>query len=91
MYVTLNVEPYGTIQIMLLRNKRFLTLDDLTTAFINVWIEHCVTCSPMCCSTVGLQYWYIYIYIYSQQATVLVYIACQQALPSLRNFIITRF
>jgi hypothetical protein len=42
MYVTANFEPYGTVQNMLC-NKTFLTLDDLTTASINVGTERCLT------------------------------------------------
>jgi hypothetical protein len=74
MYVERIVEPYDTLQIMLLYNKRFLTLDDLSTVYQNVGTERCLT--ALRCAAARL-------------AAVAVYIDCQQALPALRHVIVT--
>jgi hypothetical protein len=52
LYVTVNVEPYGTVQNMLLWNKKCLTFDDLTTAFMNFKHRTLFNCSPLCRCTV---------------------------------------
>jgi hypothetical protein len=77
MYVAVNVEPYDTMQIMLLYNKKLLSFDNLSTVYQNVRTERCLT--ALRCAAARL-------------AAVAVYtIDCQQALPALRHVIVTWF
>ena len=76
MYVTVNIEPYGTLQIVLLCNE----ISDLGWSH-NGFHKCSVTKLSILLSDV----------LFHCGATLAVYIDCQQALPELHYFIITRF